>query len=303
MASLSSLNSCAIVWLCPLEIELRAALAMLDSISDELPPRVHGQNVVYTIGKVGTHKVAVVGYYQEQGLAASGSMAAEVIRDLPNLQFGLLVGIAGGIPSSSEDMQLGDVAVAVPEGNRPGVVGYDLGKAGEDGSFELKHWQNSTHPFLRSVIGLIKARGDSRFKRHLPTNRPDFRRPRSAVPDPDGVHPKVHYGTILSGNTVIKSKERRDELSRQHGGIAVEMEAAGIMTRLQVAVIRGISDFADATKSNDWQPYAAITAAAFAKELLLNLPAENSPEPRSMSLSLSYLGSRANYYILTQAYR
>lgn len=281
MASTSPLSLCAIVWLCPLEIELRAALAMLDTISDEVPPRVHGQNVVYTIGNIGPHRVAVVGYYQEQGLAASGSMAAEVIRDLPRLQFGLLVGIAGGIPSLSDDMQLGDVAVAVPEGNRPGVVGYDLGKASEDGTFELKHWQNSTHPFLRSVINLIKARGDSRFKRHLPSNRSEFRRPMYGVLDPDGVHPKVHYGTILSGNTVVKSKERRDQLSRQYGGIAVEMEAAGVMTRLPVAVIRGISDFADATKNNDWQPYAAIVAAAFAKELLLNLPAEASQECKS----------------------
>lgn len=74
---------------------------MLDKVSDECPPRARGQNVVYTIGEIGLHKVAVVGYYQEQGLAASGSIAAEVMRDLRNLQLGLLVGIAGGIPSST----------------------------------------------------------------------------------------------------------------------------------------------------------------------------------------------------------
>ncbi|KAJ5220309.1 hypothetical protein N7468_009513 [Penicillium chermesinum] len=285
MASSSPLDLCTVVWLCPLEIELRAALAMLDTISDEIPPRVRGQNVIYMIGKVGAHMVAVVGYYQEQGLAASGSMAAEVMRDLPNLQFGLLVGIAGGIPRPNDNMQLGDVAVAVPEGNRPGVVGYDLGKAGENGSFELKHWQNSTHPFLRSVINLIKARGDSRFRRHLPTHGLEFQRPKSDVSDPNQIHPKVHYGTILSGNTVVKSKEKRDQLSLQYGGIAVEMEAAGIMTRLPAAVIRGISDFADAAKSNEWQPYAAITAAAFAKELLLNLPVEAPHERKDPPLA------------------
>ncbi|KAL2864388.1 tetratricopeptide repeat domain protein [Aspergillus lucknowensis] len=271
-----TLEECTIVWLCPLEIELRAAIAMLDRVSDAIPPRARGQQVVYTIGEIGPHRVAVVGYYQEQGLAASGSMAAEVIRDLPNLQFGLLVGIAGGIPSSSCDMQLGDVAVAVPEGDCPGIVGYDLGKEVGDGGYELKHWQNSTHPLLRSVINVIRARNDARFTRHLriADERPEFQRPDSA--HPGRIHPKVHYGTILSGNTVIRSQSRRDQLRDMYGGIAVEMEAAGIMTRLPVAVIRGISDFADASKNSAWQPYAALAAAAYAKEVLLCLPYEQT---------------------------
>lgn len=276
MAKATQLQECTIVWLCPLEIELRAAIAMLDRVSDDIPLRVRGQHVVYTVGEIGPHKIAVVGYYQEQGLAASGSMAAEVVRDLPHLQFGLLVGIAGGMPSAANNMQLGDVAVAVPEGDRPGIVGYDLGKAREDGQYELKHWQNSTHPMLRSVINVIRAREDSRFRRHLRVvdERPEFRRP-DVTFEAGRMSPKVHYGTILSGNTVVKSQSKRDQLRETYGGIAVEMEAAGIMTRLPVAVIRGISDFADSSKNSIWQPYAAITAAAYAKEVLLCLPYED----------------------------
>lgn len=284
MASNTPLDDCSIVWLCPLEVELRAAIAMLDKVSDECPPRARGQNVVYTIGEIGVHKVAVVGYYQEQGLAASGSIAAEVLRDLRNLQLGLLVGIAGGIPSSTHDMQLGDVAVAVPEGDRPGVVGHDFGKTGDGNQYELKHWQNSTHPLLRSVINKVRAYDELRFRRHLQVleRLPEFRRPESVTPHSTSVHPKVHYGTILSGNTVIKSKAKRDELRQLYGGIAVEMEAAGMMTRLPVAVIRGISDFADSSKDNKWQPYAAITAAAYAKEILLRLPSERHEDWKRM---------------------
>ncbi|RAQ46640.1 hypothetical protein AFGD_000007 [Aspergillus flavus] len=62
------------------------------------------------------------------------------------------------------------------------------------------------------------------------------------------------------------------------------MEAAGIMTRIPVAVIRGISDFVDSSKNDSWQPYAAITAAAYAKEVLTKLPSEargSCPGPRS----------------------
>lgn len=284
MTNRTKLEDCTIVWLCPLEVELRAAIAMLDKVFEDIPPRAKGQNVVYTIGEVGNHKVAVVGYYQEHGLAVSGSMAAEVLRDLPNLEMGLLVGIAGGIPSPTRDIQLGDVAVAVPEGDRPGVVGYDLGKAGENDTFELKHWQNATHPLLRSVINIIRARNECGFRRHLRIleKRPEFRRPDSPASSDwspaehlQSAHPMVHYGTILSGNSVIKAKARRDYLKAKYGGIAVEMEAAGMMTRLPVAVIRGISDFADSSKDDAWQPYAAITAAAYAKEVLTNLPSDN----------------------------
>ncbi|KAI2920847.1 hypothetical protein CBS147343_2536 [Aspergillus niger] len=288
MPSDTLLEDCTIVWLCPLEVELRAAIAMLDDISEDVPPRIRGQNVVYTIGDIGPHKVAVVGYYQEQGLAVSGSMAAEVVRDLPNLQLGLLVGIAGGIPSPGSDMQLGDVAVAVPEGDRPGVVRYDLGKAVEDDGYELKHWQNSTHPLLRSVINLLRARNGLRFRRHLHVldTLSEFRKPELGAIHTTDTHPKVHYGTILSGNTVVKSKAKREQLRSLYGGIAVEMEAAGMMTRLPVAVIRGISDFADSTKNNAWQPYSAIVAAAYAKEVLLCLPPEHRQSLRHISGSL-----------------
>ncbi|KAF3923686.1 hypothetical protein ABW20_dc0101488 [Dactylellina cionopaga] len=300
MTSATKLEDCKIVWLCPLEIELRAAVAMLDTVFDYNPPRVKGQNVVYTIGKVGNHTVAVVGYYQEHGLGVSGSMAAEVLRDLPNLEMGLLVGIAGGMPSPTRDIRLGDIAVAVPEGNRPGVVGYDLGKAGDNDTFELKHWQNATHPLLRSVINVIRAHNESRFREHLRIldQRPEFRRPglpsgngeRPIEEGPQNVtRPAVHYGTILSGNSVIKSKARRDHLRDKYDGIAVEMEAAGMMTRLPVAVIRGISDFADSNKNNAWQPYAAIAAAAYAKEILVRLPSylSSKSEPSSLSVPLS----------------
>ncbi|EPS38213.1 hypothetical protein H072_7964 [Dactylellina haptotyla CBS 200.50] len=254
---------------------------MLDKVFEDIPPRVKGQNVIYTLGKIGNHTVAVVGYYQEHGLAVSGSMAAEVLRDLPNLELGLLVGIAGGIPSRTRNIQLGDVAVAVPEGDRPGVVGYDLGKVKDDDEFELKHWQNATHPLLRSVINVIRAHNEFKFRQHLRIieERPEFQRPRAPFSSSgsdrlsegglsSAAHPAVHYGTILSGNSVIKSKARRDHLRDK-------------------AVIRGISDFADSTKNDAWHPYAAITAAAYAKEVLLRLPQHSESGPSSVPTPLS----------------
>jgi nucleoside phosphorylase len=48
----------------------------------------------------------------------------------------------------------------------------------------------------------------------------------------------------------------------------VEMEAAGLMDSFPCLVIRGICDYADSHKNKMWQPYAAATAAAYARELL-----------------------------------
>jgi nucleoside phosphorylase len=50
------------------------------------------------------------------------------------------------------------------------------------------------------------------------------------------------------------------------------MEAAGLMDTFPCLVIRGICDYADSHKNGKWQPYAAATAAAYAKELLITIP-------------------------------
>lgn len=80
--------------------------------------------------------------------------------------------------------------------------------------------------------------------------------------------PVVHYGTIASGDQVIKDARKRDEIAREIGALCFEMEAAGLMDNFPCLVIRGICDYADSHKNKRWQRYAAVAAAAFAKELL-----------------------------------
>ncbi|KAK2797440.1 hypothetical protein FQN51_008473 [Onygenales sp. PD_10] len=80
---------------------------------------------------------------------------------------------------------------------------------------------------------------------------------------------RIHYGLIASGNEVIKKAEIRDDINKMLGGnvLCFEMEAAGLMD-FPCIVIRGICDYADSQKNNDWQEYAAMVAAAYARELL-----------------------------------
>jgi nucleoside phosphorylase len=82
--------------------------------------------------------------------------------------------------------------------------------------------------------------------------------------------PFIYYGTIASGNQVIKDGETRDSLGKDC--LCFEMEAAGLMNDFPCLVIRGICDYADSHKNKRWQNYAAATAAAYAKELLQVTP-------------------------------
>lgn len=80
----------------------------------------------------------------------------------------------------------------------------------------------------------------------------------------------VHCGLIASGNQVIKDAKVRDGINEHLGGkvLCVEMEAAGLMNDFPCIVIRGICDYADERKNDEWQPYAAAVAAACARALL-----------------------------------
>lgn len=80
--------------------------------------------------------------------------------------------------------------------------------------------------------------------------------------------PSIHFGTIASGDIVMKSAETRDRVSDKTGAIAFEMESVGVWDVFPCLVIKGVCDYADSHKNKRWQPYAAATAAACAKAFL-----------------------------------
>ena len=84
--------------------------------------------------------------------------------------------------------------------------------------------------------------------------------------------PVIHYGLIGSANRVMRHGVAREKLRQERGIICFEMEAAGLMDNFPCLVIRGICDYSDTHKNDNWHPYAAATAAAYAKELLGVIP-------------------------------
>ncbi|KAF3391660.1 hypothetical protein F1880_007668 [Penicillium rolfsii] len=84
-------------------------------------------------------------------------------------------------------------------------------------------------------------------------------------------NPTIHYGLIASANQVMKDASIRDKLIAEKEVLCFEMEAAGLMNQFPCLVIRGICDYSDSHKNNEWQGYAAMTAAAYARDLLYRI--------------------------------
>lgn len=80
--------------------------------------------------------------------------------------------------------------------------------------------------------------------------------------------PVIHFGVIVSGDSVMKSGQHRDEIASREKAIAFEMEGAGVWESFPTVVIKSVCDYADSHKNKRWQKYAAATAAACMKAFL-----------------------------------
>jgi nucleoside phosphorylase len=87
----------------------------------------------------------------------------------------------------------------------------------------------------------------------------------------DEDNPAVHYGLIASGNQLMKDALLRDALIAEKGVLCFEMAAAGLVNHFPCLVIRGICDYSDSHKNKEWYEYAAMVAAAYAKDLLCRI--------------------------------
>ncbi|RYP83459.1 hypothetical protein DL769_001362 [Monosporascus sp. CRB-8-3] len=291
-------------WVCALPIELAAAQEMLDEEHEDLE-RVENDENLYSLGSIGGHNVVIICLPAGRiGNNPAAAVATQMRATFKGIRFGLLVGIGGGVPSIEVDIRLGDVVVSQPHQTFGGVIQYDLGKATPDG-FKQTGSLNSPPLILLNAVSKVRAndfRGKSKFPEHvLKLSRlhkfkrdnlgPDIlfeamynhaggptcqlccsdkevdRQPR------ENEEAVVHYGTIASGNQVMRDGSTRDKVSKEFGGVlCFEMEAAGLMNSFPCLVIRGICDYADSHKNKKWQAYAAGTAAAYAKEILSVIP-------------------------------
>lgn len=358
-------------WICAIPCELRAARAMLDEKHAPLRSKPKHDENSYLLGRIGEHYITIAclpEYNNNRAAIAAKSMQST----FPNLRFGVLVGIGGGVPCGENDIRLGDIVVSLPTEQGGGVIQYDLGRR-EINKFHRVGSLNKPPTLLRTAIAALRARvnvgqeisdrvneafqgkeepgeewtyptttKDILYReyhkdhvknislavflaaflllvyyltiRFLPMQRRSTAQSgiqslqillssvltsvlisalitgmghyitltvaesaaKEIVREPrPNTNPKIHYGNIASGNTVMKNGFVRDSLAKRYNVICFEMEAAGLMDDFPCVVIRGISDYADSRKNWQWQPYAAAVAAAYARSLLSEVTPES----------------------------
>jgi nucleoside phosphorylase len=129
---------------------------MFDAIHPPLPQPPNDQNV-YVLGSIGRHNIAVAflrsGGYE---LRTSADVARDLMNSFPSIQFSLLVGIGGGIPSSDRDIRLGDVVVAQPSAISGGVIQYELDSASSGGRFVQSGILKPPPRFLSTALMWLK---------------------------------------------------------------------------------------------------------------------------------------------------
>lgn len=275
--------------------EFAAMKCVLDSEISSLqkPPN---DNNDYAIGYInslnGNQIMVVVALMKETGTNNAASTATNLLRSFPDIDDIIVCGIAGGVPHHNkpeEHVRLGDIVVC----DKNGVLQYDNIKETID---EIKIRDASSKPSakLLGIVNLLKAEYElnnipwkkyiTKYSKKLRNSgRPDVSKDILNIMDITVIHPmdseriendpRVFHGPIASSNTLLKNERKRDFLRDSYGVKAIEMEGSGIADGTWTLskgyiIVRGIVDYCNSDKNDDWHNYAAISAASYSRSII-----------------------------------
>uniref|UniRef100_A0A5S6QK10 Nucleoside phosphorylase domain-containing protein n=1 Tax=Trichuris muris TaxID=70415 RepID=A0A5S6QK10_TRIMR len=292
--------------------EKLAVDAMLENKRTYVRYKSDGESNVYTLGNIGncrvvSTKLSAVGQSRSEKISA-GSITTRLLGGFPEIEHVFVVGVGGmaaGVSVGDRTIHLGDVVVSTPtssqhpyayiicdslQRNRDsnqvecyGVktwVQYDdliTRIANEIRSVPADsgiHWSDFSSECLKAIHDTAK---DTEFSFSRPLPNVDAQS--SAIAPP--VTPEkstLHLGPIAASKIIFKYQILKDDFTKRFGLVAFD---AGFDTVVESvfgnrigswALIRGISDTSDGTKGKEWQPYAALQAAAVMKAIILKLP-------------------------------
>jgi nucleoside phosphorylase len=260
-----------------------------------------GDSNLYEVGiaKVSNVQRHILLATSGMGTLNASSLTANALRSFPQIEHILMVGIAGGCPNHNkpdEHVRLGDVVVSGPGG----IIAHDHVKETLD-QRAARSWPQQPSAALLKVVTYLQSEEllgrrpwEAIIAASLQALDRGYTRPSSSsdvlhdggtiVPHPtdserrDGF-PRIFSGVIAAADTLLKNAATRDVLRDKFGARAVEMEASGLQNAAwhqgkDVFVIRGICDYCDAAKNDDWQKYAALAAAAYARAMIDAMPSD-----------------------------
>jgi len=287
-----------------LEKEFKAVKVLLENpIKFNMPGKGAGRR--YVVGEIPTEdggKHIVVLALATMGNNMAAGRATLLLEHFPSIEHIIMAGIAGGVPypeKPDEHVRLGDIVIS----NSGGVVQYDFSK---QTTSEVIHRHPPRPPSatLLEAVSFLNMEADStnspwmkyinQAMDELRVTRPaedkdilaSSTSPHNPILHPEDIkripkQPRIFTGTIASANILLKDPLTRDALRDKFGVKAVEMEGSGIADATWYhekgyLVVRGICDYCDGNKNDEWQEYAAIAAAAYTCSLLESMPTKDS---------------------------
>ena len=271
---------------------------------------VPGADVRYVVGEIAgsagsIRRVLLV--LGDMGESLAATHATAMLGRFPTIKWVLMVGIAGGVPNPAnpeEHVRLGDIVVS----NSFGVVQYDFIKQSSPDDVRIRSATRSPSARLLEYARHLNVRsmeGHNPWEDHLgqglnalhwsrpPEVRDFLGKPgnhRQQIQHPFDPkrrpgQPRVFFGLIASSNTLLKDAAKRDVLREQYNAKAIEMETAGLADAAWVQEVgyfgvRGICDYCDKNKNDEWQPYAAMAAAAYVRAFFESIPGEPPGHPQ-----------------------
>ena len=285
-----------ILILTALDKEIQALTDLLGKSREDFS--LESERIQYPHYKIGNKDVVLA--QSGMGNNLSSAVATKMFNKYPTIKYVIMVGIAGGIPNAQDKVKhirLGDIVISGDKG----IIQHDMGKETVNGRIYNFNPRPPCATLLKNATRLVGRTGKNEFsywskydklliidedkykrQQHTTLNdTPWLENTEIELPSiPDGYdeyRPRIHIGSIASGNSVIKSSDFRNQLVKDFPDIkAVEMEASGLadaswLVGKDCFIVRGICDFCNPDKTKEWQEYAAAVAAAFTCELIETL--------------------------------
>lgn len=281
--------------------EYAAVSALLLNKNDKYKIPGSGAGRIYCLGEIPTeegNKYNLVLANAGMGNNLAAIKASLLMEHFPNVKSIIMVGIAGGVPNPdkvNDHVRLGDIVVS----NEYGVIQYDNIKK----ESQKIIFRNPPRPPCASLLEMVKLLevgeilGNRPWEKYIDQSLSIIKTIRPSEDkdilycsdsqeeiinhpkDPKRIkeQPRVFIGPIASANILQKDPKARDKLRDKFGVKAIEMEASGIADatwnhEVGYLVVRGICDYCDSHKSDEWQQYAAVVAAAYTRALIESMP-------------------------------
>jgi len=223
--------------------------------------RVARQGTSYLRGvhRVGDREVSIVAVRQlEKGLTSAAVTTTKSIC-LWQPSVVVMTGICAGV---KEAVGLGDLVVATQ------CFEHSSGQLVDGTIIPLQNRISIEPWFLDYLMSISEVEA---FRAGVQSSYPN--------PLPDGFSMRIHYGSMACGPLVVKDGEYVRQLhSREHSLLALDMESYGVALAasmcstpgrtVHAVIVKGVVDYADGSKNDDWHDYAAYASAAFARHVL-----------------------------------